>query len=62
MVWVLPFVLNGLEESGVIINDMGKLFPGHTLRFAGGFDCLSYRLEIKVKIVAPFIHKLPPAL
>lgn len=34
----------------------------YTLRFSGGFDCLSYRLKIKGKIVVPFIHKLPPVL
>ena len=36
----------------------GKLLPCHTCFFTGFLDCLSYRREIKVKIVISFIHKL----
>ncbi len=50
---MLPFVLNGLKVSGGIINDTGKLLSGHALVFAGGFDCLSYRLEINFFVNFP---------
>ena len=36
----------------------GKLLPCHTCFFTVFLDCLSYRREIKVKIVISFIHKL----
>lgn len=55
---VLPLVLNRLQMSWVIIHDTGKLLPCHTCCFTGFLDCLSYRREIKVKIVVSFIHKL----
>ena len=55
---MLSLVLNGLNMSWSISNNLGKLLPGHSSGFTGFFDRLSNGHKIKVKIVVSFVHKL----
>ena len=46
---ILPFVLDGLEVSGVIINDTGKLLSGPALGFSAALIACPIGLKSKSK-------------
>ena len=49
------FLSKGYEETA-IADYPRKLFPRHSAGFTGFLDSQSYRREIEVKMIVPFVH------
>ena len=54
--WILSLIFDRLDVSGSIADYPRKLLSCHSSGFTGFLDCLSYRREIEVKMIVPFVH------